>query len=130
MTECIFCKIVAGEIPKYTIYEDQDVLAFLDIHPINDGHTLVIPKQHVHFVHHLNDDLFHHVMDVTKKVMLALEKALEPARVGVIVEGFDIDHAHVKVTSLFDMKDIQTVQVEEISEEYFTQVQQKIQAVL
>lgn len=127
MNDCIFCKIIAGEIPSYKVYEDEETYAFLDIHPINDGHTLVVPKQHVQFVHHLDDALYQSVMATTKKVMQALEKALAPARVGVVIEGFDVDHAHVKVFPLFDVKDIQTVHVKETSEEYFRQLLEKMQ---
>lgn len=127
MSDCIFCKIIAGEIPSYKVYEDEETYAFLDIHPINDGHTLVVPKQHILFVHHSDDTTYHAVMSTVKKVMQALEKALNPARVGVIIEGFDVDHAHVKVVPLNDVKDIQTVHVKETPEDSFEKIQTKVQ---
>jgi len=126
MTDCIFCKIIAGEIPSYKVYEDDETYAFLDINPISDGHTLVVPKQHVLFVHHLNEPQYQAVMATVRKVMQALEKALNPARVGVIIEGFDVDHAHVKVFPLFDPKDIQTVHVKETPEGYFEEMAKKV----
>lgn len=106
---CVFCKIVSGEIPSHKVYEDDEVLAFLDISPINVGHTLVIPKQHARFMHQLDEELFLHAMSVSKKIMLAIEKTINPARVGMIIEQFDVAHAHLKITPLNDVADIQTV---------------------
>lgn len=126
MSDCIFCKIIAGEIPSYKVYEDDETFAFLDINPITDGHTLVVPKQHIRFVHNLEEPVYQAVMATVKKVMQALETSLNPARVGVIIEGFDVDHAHVKVVPLFDVKDIQTVHVKETSEEYFREIIEKV----
>lgn len=130
MAECIFCKIIAGDIPKATIYEDNDVLAFLDIDPIYDGHTLVVPKRHVRFVHELDDELYLQAWQVTKKIMHAIEKAFVPERVGVIVEGFGVDHAHIKVFPLYDVKDLQTPHVAETSDEYFEKIKVKLQSSL
>lgn len=126
MSDCIFCKIIAGEIPSYKVYEDDETFAFLDINPITDGHTLVVPKQHIRFVHNLEEPVYQAVMATVKKVMQTLETSLNPARVGVIIEGFDVDHAHVKVVPLFDVKDIQTVHVKETSEEYFREIVEKV----
>lgn len=126
MSDCIFCKIIAGEIPSYKVYEDDGTFAFLDINPITDGHTLVVPKQHIRFVHNLEEPVYQAVMATVKKVMQTLETSLNPARVGVIIEGFDVDHAHVKVVPLFDVKDIQTVHVKETSEEYFREIIEKV----
>lgn len=126
MSDCIFCKIIAGEIPSYKVYEDDETFAFLDINPITDGHTLVVPKQHIRFVHNLEEPVYQAVMATVKKVMQTLETSLNPARVGVIIEGFDVDHAHVKVVPLFDVKDIQTVHVKETSEEYFREIIEKV----
>ncbi|MCA9391770.1 HIT family protein [candidate division WWE3 bacterium] len=107
--ECVFCKIVDGAIPSYKVYEDDRVLAFLDISPINVGHTLVIPKQHTRFMHQLDEEFFLHAMSVSKKIMLAIEITINPARVGMIIEQFDVAHAHLKITPLNDIADIQTV---------------------
>ncbi len=124
--ECIFCKIASGGIPSHKVYEDEKVLAFMDIDPINKGMVVVIPKKHFDFVHHIDEETYIHVMKVVKKVMLAIEKTIKPLRVGVIVEGFDVKHAHIKVTPLQDIKDLQTVKVGKISQEELIQTAAEI----
>lgn len=99
MTEdSIFTKIVKGEIPCHKVYEDENTLAFLDIHPIQPGHTLVIPKKQVEFVWDLDDETYQAVMATAKKVALRLRQVFpDKSRVGLMVEGLDVDHAHLKV---------------------------------
>lgn len=97
MADSIFSKIVRGEIPCHKVYEDDKVLAFLDIHPKTPGHTLVIPKTEVEFVWDLDDDSYHAVMDVAKKVALRLRAVTGKAYVGELVFGMDVPHAHVHV---------------------------------
>jgi histidine triad (HIT) family protein len=93
----IFSKIVAGEIPCYKIYEDETVLAFLDIHPETKGHTLVIPKIEVDKIYDLPDDVYAHLMEVVKKLAKNMEEKLG-ARTLLKVIGTDVPHAHVHLT--------------------------------
>lgn len=72
MEDCLFCKIITGEIPSYKIYEDDDVLAFLDITPVNPGHTLVIPKEHFANLLELPNDLACKIVSVIKKITPAI----------------------------------------------------------
>ncbi|AFI31165.1 hypothetical protein Q7M_386 [Borrelia crocidurae str. Achema] len=74
MSDCIFCKIVKNEISCYKVYEDNLILAFLDINPLNIGHTLVIPKQHSNDILDVNDELDGQLLGVCKKVALSLKK--------------------------------------------------------
>ncbi len=74
MNDCIFCKIIKGEVPCTKVYEDEDTLAFLDINPITKGHTLVIPKEHAKTIDKLSDDSLNKTMLVVKKVMTALDQ--------------------------------------------------------
>ena len=76
--DCIFCKIIAGEIPCFKIYEDDDTLAFMDINPANDGHALVIPKEHAENVHSVSDDAIAATVMTAKKVAAAVDKTLNP----------------------------------------------------
>ena len=95
MEDSIFTKIIKGEIPCHKIYEDDKVLAFLDIHPVQPGHTLVIPKKQVEYLWDLEDEDYRAVMSAAKKIAKQLrEKSLKPY-VGEIVEGLDVPHAHV-----------------------------------
>ena len=106
--DCIFCKIVRGEIPSAKVYEDDQVLAFLNIEAIREGHTLVIPKVHVEYVHQMDEQTYASVMDVVKKAARALDDCFSPKRVGIKVEGFEVPHAHVHVLPLQDIGDIST----------------------
>ncbi len=76
--DCIFCKIVAGEIPCFKIYEDDDTLAFMDINPANDGHALVIPKVHADTLHSASDAAVAATVTSAKKVAAAVDKTLAP----------------------------------------------------
>lgn len=72
MNDCIFCKIIAGEVPCDKVYEDSEILAFLDISPINPGHTLVISKEHHETIMDVPSDTLHKIMDVAQKVAKSL----------------------------------------------------------
>lgn len=95
MEDSIFTKIIKGEIPCHKIYEDDQTLAFLDIHPVQPGHTLVIPKVQVEFVWDLRDEDYEALMATTKKVAKRIREMLEPPYVGVQVVGVDVPHAHI-----------------------------------
>lgn len=95
MEDSIFTKIIQGEIPCHKIYEDEKVFAFLDIHPIQPGHTLVIPKKQVEFVWDMDDEEYQAVMAATKKIAQHMREKLQKPYIGEIVEGLDVPHAHV-----------------------------------
>jgi histidine triad (HIT) family protein len=97
MEDSIFTKIIKGEIPCHKIYEDDKTLAFLDIHPITPGHTLVIPKRQVEFVWDLEPEDYAALMTSVKKVALRLRSVLDELYVGEIVEGVGVPHAHIHV---------------------------------
>ena len=91
----IFSKIVAGEIPSYKIAEDENFFAFLDISPMAKGHTLVIPKKEVDYLFDLDEDLLKDMSVFSKKVAKAIEKAIPCKRVGMMVIGMEVPHAHI-----------------------------------
>lgn len=95
MDESIFTKIIKGDIPSYKIYEDDKTLAFLDIHPTQPGHVLVVPKKQVWQLWDLADDDYQAVMATSKRVALHLRDVLGVARIGEQVMGLDVNHAHV-----------------------------------
>ena len=107
MQDSVFTKIIKGEIPCHKIYEDDKTLAFLDIHPIQPGHTLVIPKKQVQFVWDLPDDDYRAVMETTKKVALRIRDVMSPPYVSERIVGVDVPHAHVQLipfTTVADLK--------------------------
>ena len=95
MEDSIFTKIINGEIPSHKIYEDDAVFAFLDIHPVSTGHTLVIPKKQVEFLWDLDDETYQNVMAAAKKIAAHMRTVLKVPYVGVQVIGVDVPHAHV-----------------------------------
>jgi histidine triad (HIT) family protein len=97
MEDSIFTKIIKGEIPAHKIYEDDKVLAFLDIHPVQPGHTLVIPKKQVEFVWDLDDDDYQAVMMAAKSVARRIRDVLGVKYVGEKIIGVDVPHAHIQL---------------------------------
>lgn len=97
----IFTKIIKGEIPCYKIAESDTHFAFLDINPIAEGHTLVIPKKEINYLFDLQDELLAETMIFSKKVAHAIDKALNPIRTGVIVEGLEVPHAHIHLVPIY-----------------------------
>jgi histidine triad (HIT) family protein len=95
MEDSIFTKIVKGEIPSHKVYEDEKTLAFLNISPSVEGHTLVIPKTQVASLWDLSDEDYMAVMLTTKKVAARLQHVLGTRLVGEKVVGLDVPHAHV-----------------------------------
>lgn len=91
----IFTKIVKGEIPCHKIAETDDFLAFLDINPLAKGHTLVIPKKETDYLFDLEDDQLSGLMVFAKRVAQALDKTIDCKRVGVLVVGTEVPHAHI-----------------------------------
>lgn len=95
MSETIFSKIIAGDIPSHKIYEDDRVLAFLDIYPKNEGHTLVIPKKATEFIWDMADDDYSYLMSIAKKIGKHLRVALPYQYVQMSVVGTDVPHVHI-----------------------------------
>jgi histidine triad (HIT) family protein len=110
MEDSIFTKIVKGEIPAYKIYEDDRVLAFLDIHPQLPGHTLVVPKQQVDQIWEVPDELYHYLWDAVKKVEARIMEVVQPPRVGIAVEGFGVPHVHIHLIPLYEINDFKKPQ--------------------
>ncbi len=102
----IFSKIVNGEIPAYKIAEDENYLAFLDIFPVAKGHILVIPKKEVDYIFDLDDDLYTGLHAFAKKVAIGLKKAIPCQKVGVLVLGLEVPHAHIHLIPMQNEADL------------------------
>ena len=110
MQESIFTRIIKGEIPCHKVYEDDLTLAFLDIHPAQPGHTLVIPKKQTEFVWDLSAADYQAVMETTKKVALQLRKVLGVHYVGERIVGVDVPHAHVQLVPFDSVEEFKAPQ--------------------
>jgi len=97
MEDCIFCKIVSGEIPSHKVYEDEKVLAFLDVYPATEGFTLVVPKEHSEYIWDMEKKEYLYLQEIVQKVGQQLREAYSPPWVGVQIEGVGVPHTHVKV---------------------------------
>ncbi len=102
----IFSKIVSGEIPSYKIAEEKNFFAFLDINPLAKGHALVIPKKEIDYVFDIDDDMYKELLLFTKKVASAIEKSVKCIRMGMVIYGLDVPHAHIHLIPLLGSDDI------------------------
>lgn len=106
MENCIFCKIVNGEIPSYKIYEDEKFIAILDVFPNTEGMTLVIPKKHYDsYVFDMPENMYKEFMIIAKKVARMIERGLKVKRVAMVMEGMGVNHAHIKLYPLHGLDD-------------------------
>ena len=125
----IFTKIVTGEIPCYKIAEDDKYLAFLDINPLHEGHTLVIPKREEDYLFDLNDEELTGLMLFAKKVAKAIERAVPCERIGVAVVGLEVPHAHVHLIPIDGIYDIDFSRPKiKFSNEEFNQTAERIRS--
>ena len=123
----IFTKIVQGKIPCYKIAEDDKFLAFLDVNPNAKGHTLCIPKQEINKIFDIEDELYLGLMQFSKKIAVALEKAVPCKRVGMAVIGLEVPHAHVHLIPLNEMDEMRFQNKVSLSKEEFEAIVKAIQ---
>ena len=105
MEDCIFCKIVKGELPSYKVYEDEHFLAFLDINPQSPGHAQVIPKKHYRWVWDVPN--IGEYFEVVKKVALAQKKAFNPEFIASKIVGTEVPHAHIWILPSYNTEGVQ-----------------------
>ena len=125
----IFSCIVAGEIPCYKIAEDEKYFAFLDISPLQKGHTLVIPKHEVDYIFDLDDEEIAGLQVFAKKVAVAIRKAIPCVKVGQCVLGLEVPHAHIHLIPMQSETDMRFTNPHlELSPEEFNQIAESIRA--
>ncbi|MBV6645664.1 MAG: HIT family protein [Cyclobacteriaceae bacterium] len=125
----IFSRIVTREIPAHIIGEDESYLAFLDINPLREGHTLVIPKQEVDYIFHLEDELLSGLHVFAKKVAKAIEEVIDCERIGMTVIGLEVPHAHVHLIPINGVDDMDFGQMKlSLSSEELADIAKKIKA--
>jgi histidine triad (HIT) family protein len=123
----IFTKIINGEIPSYKIDEDEYFYAFLDIFPLAKGHILVIPKKEVDYLFDLDDKTYLGLSAFAKKLAIALKKAIPCKKVGVVVLGLEVPHAHIHLIPMQSEQDVNFANPKKkFSPEEFEEIRQSI----
>lgn len=122
----IFTKIINGEIPAYKIAEDENYLAFLDVNPNAKGHTLCIPKKEIDKIFDMEEHDFQGLMHFSRRIAIALEKAVPCKRVGMAVVGLEVPHAHVHLIPLNHMDEMRFQNKVTLTPEEFEQVVKNI----
>tara|TARA_B100000427_G_C15361665_1_gene530159 strand:+ start:22 stop:411 length:390 start_codon:yes stop_codon:yes gene_type:complete len=122
----LFSKIIAGDIPSYKIKEDERFLSFLDIRPISLGHTLVIPKLEIDHFYDLPDDILGDLFVFAKPIVKAIESVVECQRVGSIIAGLEVPHAHLHLVPIINMETFTFAHAKQATDDDLQEVQQKI----
>ncbi|MCR5496931.1 MAG: HIT family protein [Paludibacteraceae bacterium] len=124
----IFTKIIKGEIPCYKIAEDENYFAFLDINPVQKGHTLVVPKIEDDYIFHLDDQTLAGLMLFSKKVAKAIEKAVPCKRISVAVVGLEVPHTHVHLIPISQESDLNFAKKQQLTPEEMAKIAESIRA--
>ena len=106
MSDCVFCKVIRGDLPSYKVYEDENTVAFLDIRPVNAGHTLVAPKKHSNNIFDISPEDWIAVAEVVRKLAIAVEKGVGADGVNIAMNnrehaGQIVPHPHVHIIPRF-----------------------------
>lgn len=126
----IFTKIINGEIPCYKIYEDEHTFAFLDIKPINLGHTLIVPKTEADYFIDVPEPYYSAVFKAAQKIGRAIEQATNCERVGAAIVGMEVPHFHYHLIPLNSIRDLNFANAKERTQEEMQAIQAKIIALL
>lgn len=122
----IFSKIINGEIPSYKIAEDENYYAFLDIQPLNAGHTLVVPKVEIDYIFDLEDVTLSGLILFAKKVAKGIECVVPCERIGVAVIGLEVPHCHIHLSPINSVHDLDFKNSKSISKEEMQNLAEKI----
>lgn len=124
--DCIFCKIAEGEIPSHGVWEDAHYLAFLDINPVQPGHTLIIPKHHDPNLFDVSDKDYQNTLAAAKIVRRKLKAATGAKRIGMLVAGLEVDHIHIHLIPINEPKDIDPTNTRKATQEELQKMAEQI----
>jgi histidine triad (HIT) family protein len=133
---CIFCRIAQKQVPASLVFEDEKVMAFLDIRPLNEGHTLVIPKAHYESIFDIPQDLIAYLHEVTKQVAIAVEKATKADGLSIVQQngeaaGQEILHLHIHIIPRYQGQELPSPsKIPEANREKLSQTAAKIRKYL
>jgi histidine triad (HIT) family protein len=104
--DSVFTQIINGEIPSHRLFEDDKCIVILDIHPVQSGHALVIPKEQVEYIWDVDNGLYHHLWDIAKKIADRQLQVLGSKRVSILVDGEQVPHAHIQLIPTNEATDL------------------------
>lgn len=123
----IFTRIINGEIPCYKVAEDDRYIAMLDINPLKAGHTLIVPKKEIDYIFDIDDETISGMIIFAKKIALGIKMVVDCKRIGVVVLGLEVPHAHIHLIPMNREADINFSKPrEKMSQEEFSDLAQKI----
>ncbi len=133
MNDCLFCKIIKGEIPSVKVYEDENSIAFLDINPINRGHTLLIPKEHSRNIFDIKEETFKNLIPTLQKISLAVKKGTNADGINIginnePVAGQVVFHTHIHIIPRFEQDGLKSWQGEQYKNGEMEKVAEKIKS--
>lgn len=126
MQDCLFCKIIKGDVPSYKIWEDENFFAFLDINPINPGHTILVLKKHLDYIFDLEEPLYLEIFKTAKKLSEPLKRAVGAKRIALAIEGFLIPHAHIHLVPVNKVNDLDPNKVKKASPKELSEMMERI----
>jgi histidine triad (HIT) family protein len=126
MADCVFCKIIKREIPAQIVWENDGFLSMLDVRPAQPGHLLIIPKEHIDNVFDMPDELYGKLFAIAKVLSKPLQKAMGSVRVGMVVEGFGVPHAHLHLIPINKAHDLDSTNARTMDEEELKGIAEKI----
>jgi histidine triad (HIT) family protein len=124
--DCIFCQFGQNKAKFVKIWEDKNFLAFLDHKPITEGHTLLIPKQHFDYIFEMDDKLYEKIFKRAKQLSKPLQTAMNTKRIGVIVEGFGVNHVHIHLVPISKGGELLKKGAVGVTDEEFAKTAEKI----
>ncbi|WP_019505591.1 HIT family protein [Pleurocapsa sp. PCC 7319] len=124
--DSVFTKIINGKSPAFRLWENDLFIAILDIHPINPGHTLLIPKQQIDDIFDLPDELYNSMWQTVKWLAPHIQQAMESKRIGIAVEGFSVPHVHIHLVPVNSNNELNPERSVSASPEQLSIVQNKI----
>ena len=125
----LFSKIIAGEIPCYKVAETKNCIAFLDVFPLEEGHVLVVPKKEIDYIFDIDDELYKGLFVFAKQVAVKLKKAIPCAKVGVMVAGLEVPHAHIHLIPFNGLNELTFARAKAMDNAELAQIAQKIRGV-
>ena len=126
MSDSVFTMIINGELPSHRIYEDSKCIVIMDIHPVQPGHSLVIPKKQIESIWDLDSSLYHHLWDVSNSVAKKLLEVTGSKRVSIIVDGEQVPHAHIQLIPTNEANDLHATPPSDPDHQALSQMAQKL----